>query len=742
MDIREIQRWTRRQSLDMYTHSNHIPQPPHSAGLQYKGLRPRIDPAQVPSPIDAIERDRRVWESKTHTTLPGTHAPLCTSDFVAVDQGNSSPKFVRVSTWNMPSTSKLVSDCHVPVAAIFQPFAEQSPAEEPVPVIQTGPSGPPRCARCRSYINPWCRWMSGGIRWKCNLCGHETEVTPEYFCNLDANFLRLDHMQRPELNKGTVDFEVTSSKEYWAQNPPAHIAQPFYSVETVQPGPRDPCSLTYIFAFDVSIDAISSGFLHASCVALKTILYGNPDLGIEPSYPTSSRLAITTFDSSLHFYDLASEITQMLVVADLDEVFLPKLGLFVDPMERRSAVESLIDSLPSQFAGATSSDSCLGSMIRGSLAALAGRGGHLVLFHSALPTVGAGELPLTPPAETALYDTDKEKTLHSPRSGTWISIAEECAEHGVAVSMVLAPSKYMDTGSVCIVATRTGGDVFWHPRFVPERDGPVVQGQLRRLVSRGQGYNCMARVRTSYGLQVKAHYGAFYTSAPNELAFANMSSDAAFSVELEHTRTLSPREHAFLQCAVLYTSVEGQRRVRVINLAMDVVELAGSLFQYADLESVLSHFAKEAMSTMSQQRTLIIREELTEKCASLLLGYRTQCAAATRSTQLIIPEAFRALPAFTLALQKTKPLKARQVSSDVRNYHVHHILSMSPRALMHYLYPRLLALHDLDDHIALPQVVTEEDGTKTEKTLMPFCMRNSYFFMEAGGIYLIGMFCA
>lgn len=157
-------------------------------------------------------------------------------------------------------------------------------------------------------------------------------------------------------------------------------------------------------------------------------------------------------------------------------------------------------------------------MIRGSLAALvcffffvflhrkpesnpkAGRGGHLVLLHSTLPTVGAGELPLTPPAETTLYDTDKERTLHAPRSGTWISIAEECAEHGVAVSMVLAPGKHMDTGSVCIVATRTGGDVFWHPRFVPARDGPVVQDQLRRLVSRGQGYNCMARVRTSYGM--------------------------------------------------------------------------------------------------------------------------------------------------------------------------------------------------------------------------------------------------
>jgi protein transport protein SEC24 len=90
----------------MYPHTNHIPQPPHSAGLNYQGwyqyiylsclsheylgLRPRIDPAQVPSPIAVTEIDRQKWESKTFMTLPGTYAPLCTSDFMAVDQGSFS----------------------------------------------------------------------------------------------------------------------------------------------------------------------------------------------------------------------------------------------------------------------------------------------------------------------------------------------------------------------------------------------------------------------------------------------------------------------------------------------------------------------------------------------------------------------------------------------------------------------------------------------------------------------------
>ncbi|KAI0761129.1 sec24-like protein [Irpex lacteus] len=717
----------------MYAHgtsAHHIPQPPHSAGTAYKGLRAAIDPHQIPSPIEVVEADRETWEGKTYLTLPGSHAPLSTTDYVAYDQGNSTPKFIRVSTWNIPSTSRLASECDIPIAAVIQPFADQDPREEPVPVVDTGPIGPARCNKCRGYINPWCAWIAGGARWKCNLCQHENEVASEYFCNLDANQMRLDHLQRPELNKGTVDFIVP--EEYWAPHPPPRIkplytpVTPFREAEKRKPAPMD-----YVFAIDVTVDALSSGFTTQACNSLLRVLYGD-EAAEQPCIRPQSRICIMTFDSSVHFYDLSSHLDRanMYIVPDVDDVFVPlREGLFVDPTSSRAIIQGLLSSIPTQHARDTAYESALCAAVIGSMGALLGRGGQVVVFAATLPTIGPGALKPRED-EAALYDTDKETQLYLPRNDDWDEVGQQCSDEGIGVSMFLGMHKPIDVATIGRVVSTSGGELFFHPRFEPQRDGRALESQLRRLVSRMTGYNCAMRVRCSSGLRVSQQYGNFYENAAGDLDFGTLDADKAISVSLSHSHTLDERQYAFLQSAVLYTTADGQRRVRTCNLALSVVTLAGNVFRFADLDTTVSHLLRETVSRLSSQKIAYLQEELTEKCSSILLGYRRNCAAATAPSQLIIPEAFRALPVFTLAIMKSKPLKARNVTSDVRNYWIHKFLGMSVRSVMHHLYPRLLALHDLDNEIALPN----PDSGEIE---LPSLMRNSYLFMVGNGVYLI-----
>lgn len=77
-----------------------------------------------------------------------------------------------------------------------------------------------------------------------------------------------------------------------------------------------------------------------------------------------------------------------------------------------------------------------------------------------------------------------------------------------------------------------------------------------------------------------------------------MDAEKTICVGLEHTRTLDDRQYAFIQAALLYTTVTGQRRVRVFNVALKVVTLAGNVFQYADMDAAVSFMVRQGVHAL------------------------------------------------------------------------------------------------------------------------------------------------
>lgn len=76
-----------------------------------------------------------------------------------------------------------------------------------------------------------------------------------------------------------------------------------------------------------------------------------------------------------------------------------------------------------------------------------GRGGQVILFHTSLPDIGPGAVgPRV--EESSYYDSDKERELFTSRHPFWNELAEECADEGVGISLVLAPHKFADIGSL------------------------------------------------------------------------------------------------------------------------------------------------------------------------------------------------------------------------------------------------------------------------------------------------------
>lgn len=248
-----------------------------------------VDPELIPNIPRSRDLPARYYIDHVYPTMERHIPPPAAIHFLAQDQGISSPKFARLTVNNVPASAELLATTALPLGLILQPLARQEKEENKVPVLDFGDAGPPRCRRCRTYINPFMIFKSGGNKLVCNMCGFPDDVSPEYFAPLDPSGVRVDRMQRPELMLGTVEFVVP--KEYWN---------------------KEPVGLRWLFVIDVTQEAVSRGFLEACCEGIMGALYGgegeNEDEDSDAprkNIPKGSKVGIVTYDKAVHFYNLS-----------------------------------------------------------------------------------------------------------------------------------------------------------------------------------------------------------------------------------------------------------------------------------------------------------------------------------------------------------------------------------------------------------------------------------------------------
>ncbi len=95
---------------------------------------------------------------------------------IAIDEGNTIPKYMRPTVINAPQDQSMQTISQIPFGFVVQPLAEIGQQEynqgvEELPVIDSGEEGPFRCFRCKSYVNPYMSFVDHGNKAICNICG-------------------------------------------------------------------------------------------------------------------------------------------------------------------------------------------------------------------------------------------------------------------------------------------------------------------------------------------------------------------------------------------------------------------------------------------------------------------------------------------------------------------------------------------------------------------------------------------
>jgi len=423
----------------------------------------------------------------------------------------------------------------------------------------------------------------------------------------------------------------------------------------------------------------------------------------------------------------------------------------------RDLIDSLLAQLPITFKDTVVSENCLGAAIRAAGLGLKDRGGKVFVFQATLPNAGPGVL--RPREDAAALGTEKEKALFLPQDQFYTKLGQEFIDWGVSVDIFVAVPVYGDVATVGALSAMTGGSTFHYPRFNAMKHGDALLQDLRRDVGKLFAFDALMRVRTCSGLKVKDHYGNFYSKNDTDINLAGMDSETCISAEILHDGSIDEKSEAGFQCAVLYTTMFGERRIRVINLSVPTCTNLLNMFKFAEVDAMVLHMAKAALHQISSTMLIKLRQDIAKKASNILLSYRKHCTMTSNPAQLILPESLKLLPVLSSCLVKTIALRpGSNVSLDEKVYAMRLLRGAGTQASIPMIYPRMVPLHELPENVCVTSssVSFSQDDqhfslsfSPSQKKLgavddlglvvRPPLVRMSYERLNPQGVYLVGV---
>lgn len=461
----------------------------------------------------------------------------------------------------------------------------------------------------------------------CNL----TNEVPQAF-DWDATAQKtVDRWQRPELNYSVVEF----------------IAPQEYMVRAPQP-------LLYLFLLDVSHASVVNGLLATSA---RCIL---ESLDRIPNADRRTRVGFIAVDSSLHYFSIPKDPenvdevrdASMLVVSDLDEPFMPTPeDLVVTLTECRRNIENFLNKLQVMFQNTQNAASCMGAALRAGHKLISPIGGKITVLTSALPNIGTGKLELREDKKN--LGTSRENAYLQTANNFYKSFAVECSKTQVSIDMFLFSSQYQDVASLSCLPRYTGGQTYFYPAWNAARSEDAIKfaQEFSDYLSAEIGLEAVLRVRATTGLRMNSFYGNFFNRSSDLCAFPAFPRDQSYVVEVAIDESIT-KNIVCMQTAVLHTTCNGERRIRVMTLALPTTQNLADVYASADQQAIIAYYSHKAVENVLGSGLEKARDYVQGKFLELLQTYKKELAGGNVGGGMQFPANLRALPILFLGLIK------------------------------------------------------------------------------------------
>jgi protein transport protein SEC24 len=265
--------------------------------------------------------------------------------------------------------------------------------------------------------------------------------------------------------------------------------------------------------------------------------------------------------------------------------------------------------------------SCMGSALRAGHKLISPLGGKIVVITASLPNTGYGKLEMR--EDKKLLGTSKESGLLQTGSSFYKSFAVECSKNQVSIDMFLFSSQYQDVASLSNLPRYTGGQTYFYPGWNAGRSEDAIKfaTEFSDYLSAEIGLEAVLRVRATTGLRMSTFYGNFFNRSSDLCAFPAFPRDQAYVVEVAIDESLT-KNFVCMQSAVLHTTSNGERRIRVLTLSLPTTTNLADVYASADQCAITTFFSHKAVERALSSGLEPAREALQSKMIELLQTWK------------------------------------------------------------------------------------------------------------------------
>ncbi|CCF60217.1 hypothetical protein KAFR_0J01510 [Kazachstania africana CBS 2517] len=617
---------------------------------------------------------------------------------VQYEESNSAIDYVRSTLNAVPKNGGLLKKSKLPLALIIRPYQYLHDNVHPPPLNTDGIIV--RCRRCRAYMNPYASFIPQTRRWRCNFCRLANDLpmqfNKEFYTDSTEMINRFD---RNEVKHSVMEY--LAPKEYSVRQPPPSV---------------------YTFILDVSINSIKNGALYAST---STLLDSIDKI---PNHDGRTKIAIICVDHVIHYFKIPndeseSDTVTMLDVGDLDEPYLPRPDkLLVSLSDCKKNIESLLSRLPLIFQSNTSNSFALGSALKSAYNLISTVGGKIIVQSSTLPNAGIAKLEKR--NERAVLNTYRESNLLlNCQDPFYKSFTIECSKAQITIDLFLTANDYIDVATLSNLSRYSGGQLHYYPNF-SANDVTKFSREFSKHVSMDISIETVMRARGSRGIKMSSFYGHFFNRSSDLCAFSTMPRDQSYVFEMEIDDNINTN-YVYVQIAVLLSANTGERRIRIITLALPTTNSLHELFASADQQAIHAYFTQQAIKRANDVSTIEARDYLKKTIQDILTVYEKEMVVKNVAGGL--PLSFcanlRMLPLLMSSLTKNMAFRDAIIPIDQRAAALNYLETLPLKYLTKCIYPSVY-----------PLLEAPEQG---DTELLPEPVNSSMKLWQQYGLYLI-----